>query len=128
MLTSIAAAAYGDSKKWKKIAEANPSVNPNRMAPGTKLVIPVLASYTQASSNSVSSAAAAASLDPQTQYQVEPNDSLYRISMKLYGKATHVDQLYQDNKDTIGSDPRRLKLNTVLKLTDPPTTSTTASR
>jgi hypothetical protein len=43
--------------------------------------------------------------------------------MKLYGKPDHVDKLYQDNKDVIGADPRRLKLHEVLKLTDPPTTA-----
>jgi nucleoid-associated protein YgaU len=131
MLTSISAAVYGDSRKWKKIAAANPNINPNRLAPGTKLVIPALSSGSSESSAATvtATAAATAALDPQTQYQVQPNDSLYRISMKLYGKADHVDKLYQDNKETIGSDPRRLKLNMVLKLSDPPTSNlTTASR
>jgi nucleoid-associated protein YgaU len=124
MLTSIAAAAYGDSRKWKRIAAANPDVNPNRLAPGTKLVIPTLGSAKESSASS-----SVANLDPQTQYEVESNDSLYRISVKLYGKPDHVDKLYEANKDVIGSDPKRLKLHMVLKLTDPPTAPiTTASR
>jgi len=125
MLTSIAAAAYGDSRKWKWIANANPNINPNRLAPGTKLIIPALKSSGESSAGTD----AAANLDPQKQYEVQPNDSLYRISMKLYGNAEHVDKLYEANKDVIGPDPKRLKLHMVLKLTDPPTsTLSTASR
>jgi nucleoid-associated protein YgaU len=127
MLTSIAAAAYGDAKKWKKIAAANPDVNPNRMVPGTKLVIPVLASYTQPSSHQ-GSAASDASIDPRTQYEVQSGDSLYRISVRLYGKADHVDKLYSDNKGVIGDDPRRLKAGTILKLTAAPTNLVASAR
>jgi nucleoid-associated protein YgaU len=134
MLTSIAASVYGDSHKWKKIAAANPTINPNRLAPGTKLIIPALKGSAKASaiggSSQSTAQTAAAALDPQKQYEVQPSDSLYRISMKLYGNASHVDKLYADNKETIGSDPRRLKLNMVLKLSDPPTSTltNTASR
>jgi len=122
MLSTIAAAAYGSSRKWKLIAEANPNINPNRLAPGTKLVIPALTAP-----NESSAVTASATIDSRTQYEVQPNDSLYRISMKLYGKADHVDKLYEDNKDAIGSDPRRLKLHMVLKLSDPPTSDSVAA-
>jgi nucleoid-associated protein YgaU len=122
MLSTIAAATYGSSRKWKLIAEANPGINPNRLAPGTKLIIPALT--TPSESTAVT---ASATIDSRTQYEVQPSDSLYRISMKLYGKPDHVDKLYQDNKDVIGSDPRRLKLNMVLKLTDPPTSDSVAA-
>jgi nucleoid-associated protein YgaU len=118
MLTSIAAAAYGDSRKWKRIAEANPNVNPNKLVVGTKLVIPSLPKSSE--SNSAGSRSAAG-VDSPTQYVVQPNDSLYRIAMKLYGKPTYADKLYEANKDVIGSDPKRLKLNMVLKLPEPPT-------
>jgi nucleoid-associated protein YgaU len=119
-LTSISLATFGTSRKWKLIAEANPDINPNRLAPGTKLVIPAASS--PASTIDASSAQLASSkIDSSTQYEVQPSDSLYRISMKLYGKPDHVDKLYDDNKDVIGADPRRLKLHEILKLTDPPT-------
>jgi LysM repeat protein len=98
------------------------------MATGTKLVIPALTSAS-ASASASSAVAAADSVDPKTAYEVQSGDSLYRISIKLYGKADHVDKLYQDNKDAIGSDPRRLKLHMLLKLSDPPTGNlATASR
>jgi nucleoid-associated protein YgaU len=116
MLSTIAAATYGSSRKWKLIAAANPSINPNRLSPGTKLIIPALSAASEATA-----VTASATIDSLTQYEVQPSDSLYRISMKLYGKADHVDKLYEDNKDVIGSDPRRLKLHMVLKLSDPPT-------
>jgi nucleoid-associated protein YgaU len=120
MLSTIAAATYGSSRKWKLIAEANPGINPNRLAPGTKLVIPAAPTVSGAP-DEASAVTASATIDSRTQYEVQPNDSLYRISMKLYGKADHVNKLYDDNKDVIGSDPRRLNVHMVLKLIDPPT-------
>ena len=39
-LTSIARVQYGDGSKWKKIAAANPSINPDAVKVGQKLVIP----------------------------------------------------------------------------------------
>ncbi|QOV92126.1 LysM peptidoglycan-binding domain-containing protein [Humisphaera borealis] len=39
-LTSIARAQYGDGNKWKKIAAANPNMNPDAVKVGQKIVIP----------------------------------------------------------------------------------------
>ena len=39
-LTSIARAQYGDGSKWKKIAAANPSMNPDAVKVGQKIMIP----------------------------------------------------------------------------------------
>jgi nucleoid-associated protein YgaU len=122
-LTAISEATFGTSRKWKLIAEANPNINPYRLAPGTKLVIPAASTAAAATIDASSAELASSKIDSTTQYEVQPSDSLYRISMKLYGKPDHVDKLYQDNKDVIGADPRRLKLHEVLKLTDPPTTA-----
>ena len=120
-LSSIAASVYGDSRSWKLISEANPNVNPNRLSAGTQLTIPAakVASAATASNGNVT--------DSSTSYKVQPNDSLYRISMRLYGKADHVTKLYEDNKDVIGADPRHLKLGMVLKLTDKPEASVTSA-
>ncbi len=39
-LYSIAKAKYGDGKAWKKIADANPGVNPTTLKVGQTLVLP----------------------------------------------------------------------------------------
>jgi 5'-nucleotidase len=39
-LYGIARARYGDGKQWKRIAEANPGVDPNKIKVGQTLVIP----------------------------------------------------------------------------------------
>jgi nucleoid-associated protein YgaU len=67
-------------------------------------------------------------LDEKTQYRAQPGESLYKISLKLYGKADRVDAIYNLNKDAIGPNPSRLKAGTVLKLPEPPTATATAAR
>jgi nucleoid-associated protein YgaU len=62
-----------------------------------------------------------AKVDPKTQYEVEKDDNLSRISAKLYGSTAKAKALYEANKDKIGDDPAKLKLGLVLKLPEPPT-------
>ena len=117
-LSSIAAAAYGDSKSWKLIAAANPTVNPNRLSAGTKLTVPAASGIVPHGST------VGSRIDSKSQYQVQASDSLYRISMRLYGTGDHATKLYEDNKDVIGANPARLKLGMILKLSDPPSVAT----
>jgi nucleoid-associated protein YgaU len=49
-------------------------------------------------------------------YTIKENDTLYRISIKLYGSARKTDAIYDLNKSAIGPDPSRLKPGTVLQL------------
>src|SRR5439155_1579906 len=69
----------------------------------------------------------AAAIDPTKEYRVQPGDSLHKIAIKLYGKSTEADRIYQLNKQTIGDDPHRLKIGQILQLPEPPTVSTAAS-
>jgi LysM repeat protein len=39
-LSDIAKQYYGSASKWTKIKSANPSINPNKLSPGTRLLIP----------------------------------------------------------------------------------------
>jgi 5'-nucleotidase len=39
-LWKISARHYGNPKEWKKIAEANPKINPNKLKAGQVIVIP----------------------------------------------------------------------------------------
>ncbi|HWE96188.1 MAG TPA: LysM peptidoglycan-binding domain-containing protein [Tepidisphaeraceae bacterium] len=145
--SSIAKSFYGDARFFGEIAKANPTVNPNKLKPGTTINLPDKAMFktekkeaTAGTSTPAGPAATphptapavSAAVDPKTEYRVQSTDSLYKISMKLYGTPNKVDAIYQLNKDRIGADPARLKLNMVLKLPETPnssaSTSATASR
>jgi nucleoid-associated protein YgaU len=51
-------------------------------------------------------------------YEVQSGDTLATIAQQFYGDPTEWRRIYDANKDTIGSDPDKLKLGT--KLTIPP--------
>jgi nucleoid-associated protein YgaU len=137
---SISRAVYGDSRYYDQIAQANPKINPNRLRPGTIINLPDAAEVkasskreakadasTASAPSSPKPASSSAGIDTQKQYRVVAGDSLYKISMRLYGSGEEVDHLYALNKDTIGPDEAKLKLGMVLKIPAPPTVAT-ASR
>jgi nucleoid-associated protein YgaU len=51
-------------------------------------------------------------------YEIQAGDTLGTIAQQFYGDSTLWRPIYDANKDTIGSDPDKLKLGT--KLTIPP--------
>jgi nucleoid-associated protein YgaU len=118
-LSAIAAAAYGSASAYPHIMRANPEVDPNRLRPGTVLQLPDPAAV-RPDMTTPAGGAGEAPIDSSREYRVQENDSLYRISMKLYGRGDQVDAIYELNRDAIGSNPDRLKLNMVLKLPEPP--------
>lgn len=124
--SSISAAAYGSPNYWAHIARANPGVNPKALRPGMVIQLPDSAQVKI--DPSVSSSSSAAAIDSDREYRVRDGDSLYKISIKLYGKSDRVDAIYALNKQTIGADPQKLKVNMLLKLPEAPTVSTAASR
>ena len=93
------------------------------MRPGTTIKMPDPSTFAQPRAPQAQQAVARqeASIDANTQYRVQQGDSLHKIALKLYGKATKADALYEANKDKIGDDSSRLKLGTILKLPEPPT-------
>ncbi|HZL34985.1 MAG TPA: LysM peptidoglycan-binding domain-containing protein [Tepidisphaeraceae bacterium] len=136
--SSIAKSVYGDARYYKQIASANPTVNPARLRPGATIQLPDRSTFsTPASTHSTgattasgaihaSPSAARPAIDSHSEYRIQGNDSLYKISMKLYNTPNRVEQIYQLNKDRIGTDPAKLKVNMILRLPVPPTQ--TASR
>jgi nucleoid-associated protein YgaU len=114
-LTMIAIAAYGDQKYWKQIAAANPSINPNKLKIGTTVTLPDLGAK-KAQVAGALNGGVSAPVSSRSQYEVQSGDSLRRIAIKLYGKEAMWQQIYELNKSTIGADPARLKLHTLLKL------------
>jgi nucleoid-associated protein YgaU len=123
-LSMIAAVAYGDARKYKEILKANPGLDERKIRAGTVIKLPdasTFASATPAAHQAKADAKPETKIDPRSQYKVEQDDNLSRISAKLYGSTAKAKALYEANKDTIGADPGKLKLGTVLKLPEPPT-------
>jgi len=129
---SISRTVYGDGRYYLQIQKANPGLEPSALKPGTRINLPELASAGESRTASRSSHGAqsgsngAASIDHKSQYKVESGDSLYKIAEKLYGDGTKMDSLYEANKQTIGPDPRKLKLGMILKLPEQPTVASAA--
>lgn len=131
-LSSIAAEVYGSAAYYPHILRANPTANPNNLKLGTTLILPKADEVkATAAANErppvVASIVEDSKFDPKTQYQVQSGDSLYKISMKLYGKSGYVERIYEKNKALIGSDPKKLKLGMVLELPEKTTMAAAGS-
>jgi nucleoid-associated protein YgaU len=125
-LSTIAAAAYGNQNLWPAIVKANAGLDANRMKVGQVINLPDITDAKPAQTSTVGAQTAsakqsAAPIDSRKQYRVQSNDSLYKISVKLYGKGTYADKIYEANKSRIGEDPAKLKVGQVLQLPEPPT-------
>ncbi len=123
--SSIALTYYGDSRYANRIAKANPKIDPRRLRPGTVVHLP---ERTQSESSEAPAKTGAHGLvkvvpDSSKEYAVQSGDSLYKISMRLYGRGDRADEIYELNKQVIGSDSARLKIGMVLKLPQPPAAS-----
>jgi nucleoid-associated protein YgaU len=126
-LSKISEAAYGNSAYWPHILRANPGLIDKKLRPGMTINLPpasdVKAEGTPAGNPAIAGVVASTqpSVDPKSEYRVVTGDSLQKISTKLYGKSDQWEKIYDANKDKIGTDPAKLKLNTVLKLPQAPT-------
>jgi nucleoid-associated protein YgaU len=109
-----------------------------RLKPGTMIVIPPLTDVRPDGAASLGGRQASPAgartgareqtpVDPRTEYRVEPNESLYKIAVKLYGDGIRHVEIYELNKQLIGPDPAKLKVGTVLKLPAPPTSHMSAA-
>src|SRR5262245_33176511 len=100
-LADIAERKYGDSNKWTVIAKANPSVNPNKMRIGTKLVLP----HESATVQVVEPAAAEATAPPADgtprSYTIQAGDVLSKIAKKFYGSASAGARIQEANPDVL---------------------------
>lgn len=119
-LSMIAAVAYGDARLYREILKANPTLDERKLKVGMRIKMPDRATVASASGGA-RQAVRQEAIDASTQYRVAQGDSLHKIALRLYGKASKADALYELNKDKIGDDSSRLKLGMVLKLPEPPT-------
>jgi nucleoid-associated protein YgaU len=116
---SIAQAKYGNAAYYSHLIRANPNIDPRKLRPGMTIKVPP-ASEVKAVVNTPTQEAAAP-VDEKAEYRIASGDSLYKISIKLYGKPDRADKIYEANKAAIGADPAKLKLGMVLKLPEAPT-------
>jgi 5'-nucleotidase len=63
-----------------------------------------------------SPAAVTTSAVPEQTYEVKAGDTLLSIAEEFYGDATKWRRIYDANKDLIGADPDKLKLEQKLKI------------
>jgi 5'-nucleotidase len=89
------------------VAAAPPVASPQRPALASPAPSPALASPTPV---------AASSAAPEQTYEVKAGDTLLSIAEEVYGDATKWRKIYDANKDTIGADPDKLKLEQKLKI------------
>jgi nucleoid-associated protein YgaU len=118
-LSMIAAVAYGDARKYKEILKANPGLDERKLRPGMTIKLPDASTFAAPTpapqaQQAKAEAKAETKIDPRSQYKVEQDDNLSRISAKLYGSTAKAKAIYEANKDKIGNDPGKLKLGTVL--------------
>lgn len=120
-LSSISAAAYGNPNLYSQILKANPGLDPAKLKIGATINLP---EATEAKHEGIANAAVSGekvTINSTTEYKVAPGDSLYKISVKLYGKSDFSTKIYDLNKAAIGADPAKLKVGSVLKLPQAPT-------
>lgn len=123
-LQSISQQFYGTSAHWRAIARMN-NVDPNRLRPGTRLLIPVDPRNVQGLpvdevAEASEDAPPAPPPEPEyTEYIVVSGDTLSGISRALYGRAVLWTRIRDANPNV---DPNRLRPGTVLKIPPPPAT------
>ncbi|QOV91740.1 LysM peptidoglycan-binding domain-containing protein [Humisphaera borealis] len=117
--SSVAKQAYGAEKYYLQIEQANPNVNTMRLKPGQQIILPELpaeARATRTRTGPFNHEGDNRPVDSRTEYRVDTGDSLYRISMKLYGTPRMCDAIYEANRAAIGENPDRLRLGMILRV------------
>ena len=141
--TTISLKAYGNPNLYTGIMRANPGIDPQKLRPGMKIVVPPISEVRPPAPAPAAAAAAPVNaapirtistdgaqmarstraeqpIDPQTQYRVQPGDSLYSIAKRLYGRGDRSTRIFEANRQTMGDDMNALKVGQVLTLPEPP--------
>jgi len=87
----VAEKVYGDGKYYRLIAQANPGVDPHKLRPGKKLVIPPLPKKEQARPVQRRTGGA------ERTYTVRKGDGLWIIAQKVYGHGKHWPRIAEAN-------------------------------
>lgn len=117
-LSSIAQKYYGDASLFSLIQNANPTVDSRRLRVGQVLNIPNRAAAELEKAGTVTTAVPSTDSAPSEagMHVVQSGETLSSIANKLFGRAALWQDIYDLNRDVIGSDPASLKVGMKLKL------------
>ena len=105
-LSSIAEDWFGTASSWTLIAQANPSLDPNRLSVGQVLILPE------------KNASPAPVLKGSGSHVVRSGETLSSIAKAYYGDERHWSAIYKANQAAIGSDAGDLKVGMTLVMPD----------
>ena len=101
-LSSIAIEWFGSASNWTLLVDANPTLDPDRLAIGQVLMLPPKDATAKAVSTSAGT------------HVVRSGDMLSRLAKTYYGHERHWQLIYEANKATIGDDPGDLTVGMTL--------------
>lgn len=107
-LWNIAKDQLGSAAKWSDIYKMNSDIlgaNPDLIRPGTTIQLP----------------GAGAEVANVAQYTVKPGDNLWDIAKNQLGDGTKWSDLYKNNQDIIGANPRLIQPGETLNIGGDPT-------
>lgn len=111
-LWSISEKYFKSGYNWVDISSANKLKNGNLIEKGQKLIIPNVTPKKQTVMDSkeikVEITAAETKVQPESEYVVKSNDSLWKIAVNVYGDGYQWVKVYQSNKAKIGRNPNLL--------------------
>ncbi|MCC6680164.1 MAG: LysM peptidoglycan-binding domain-containing protein, partial [Phycisphaeraceae bacterium] len=116
--SSIAADKLGDEKYWQQIAQANPTVDPQKLKVGQVIRLPTPGSSAASSTASAAGSSSDSTSSGKPAYVVKAGDTLSSIADQYYGDRGLWSTIYSANKTKIGSNPDKLKAG--MELTIPP--------
>lgn len=107
-LNLIASRYFGSAGAWKRIADANPGVDPDRLRVGAKLVIPAEAPPAAAPPEAAPSVPATRDPSkPGARYKVQAGDTLSGIARRVLGDENRWKEIVKANPEL---DPDRLSV------------------
>jgi len=119
---TIADRWLGDPSRWGLIADANPTINPQRLRVGQRVRIPTRSHAAGPILNAPARLAAdqrpkpGAGTAEATHYTVRSGDTLSRIALLKYQNAAKWRAIYDANQGAIGFDPDRLEVGMRLRI------------
>ena len=111
-LWSISEKYFKSGYNWVDISISNKLKNGNQIEKGQKLIIPDVTPKKQTVMESkeikVEITAAETKVQPDSEYVVQSNDSLWKIAVNVYGDGYQWVKVYNQNKAKIGRNPNLL--------------------
>ncbi len=101
---------YGDGDYWRAVAAANPTINPDLIRPGQKIILPpkdqvVSRTTTRPTppTRGESSTTRRAAAGDQAVYVVESGDTLTKIAENILGDGARYNEIFELNRDQLES-------------------------